>query len=39
MEFQVARWEMERDQWEVSYIARGAAMKVQIVRWEMRWDN
>jgi hypothetical protein len=30
MDFQVARWAMERDQWKVSYTARGAVLKVQI---------
>jgi hypothetical protein len=30
MDFQVARWAMEIDQWEVSYTSRGAVMKVHI---------
>jgi hypothetical protein len=39
MDFQVARWEMERDQVEVSYTVRREVLKVQISRWEMRWDH
>jgi hypothetical protein len=39
MDFQVARWALESDQWKVSYAARGEVMKVQIFRWEMRWDR
>jgi hypothetical protein len=39
MDFQVARWEMERDQVEVSSTSRGAVSKVHISKWAMRWDQ
>lgn len=39
MDFQVARWEMDRDQVEVSYDGRGEILKFHISRWEMRWDQ
>jgi hypothetical protein len=39
MDFKISRWEMKRDQWKVSYTARGAVMKVQIARWAMERDQ
>jgi hypothetical protein len=39
MEFQVARWEIERDKVEISYTARQAMPEVQISKWATRWDQ
>jgi hypothetical protein len=39
MNFQIAKWNLERYQWKVSHTTSGVVLKIQISIWAMRWGH